>query len=322
MKVQLADGFATHGRHVPPSSAWFVPDDFPDGIQAALADGSVLDGDSIVVRPGTYVENLDFLGKAIHLKSEQGSEMTVIDGHRNGSVVTFCSGEGPDAVLEGFTLINGSGTPSGQTTRGGGILCDQGSSPTLRNNVIMENTATFGGGICIRGNSSPRIMNHIISGNTARRGGGMQCFGYTATMTGNTICNNTAEMEGGGLRCSSKCDIKIVNTILWNNRAPVGPEIYVGIGDHIFPARLTMSYSDVRGKKASIHIDRGFALHWGPGMMDADPLFVDPDRGDFRLTAESPCKDMGDNSAVTEPTDFEGDPRIKDGTVDLGADER
>jgi hypothetical protein len=62
-------------------------------------------------------------------------------------------------------------------------------------------------------------------------------------------------------------------------------------------------------------------LNWGPGMIDADPLFADVANNDFHLTWPSPCRNTGDNAAVTELYDFEGDPRITLGTVDMGADE-
>lgn len=50
-------------------TTWYVPDDYST-IQGAISDVSVVDGDSVIVRPGTYVENIDFLGKAITLMSE------------------------------------------------------------------------------------------------------------------------------------------------------------------------------------------------------------------------------------------------------------
>ena len=59
----------------------------------------------------------------------------------------------------------------------------------------------------------------------------------------------------------------------------------------------------------------------GEGNIDLDPLFVDKSAGDLHLTYPSPCRNSGDNSIVTEPCDFEGDPRICQDTVDMGADE-
>src|SRR5262245_43603086 len=78
-----------------------------DGIDAAGA------GDIVLVRPGVYVENIDFLGKAIVVRSDGDGNpathdptpvTTVIDGNAAGSVVTMTSGEGPSSVLEGFTI--------------------------------------------------------------------------------------------------------------------------------------------------------------------------------------------------------------------------
>jgi len=59
---------------------WYVPDDFST-IQGAINDNSVLDGHTIIVKPGTYVENINFLGKKIVLKSSNGYLQTFIDGN-------------------------------------------------------------------------------------------------------------------------------------------------------------------------------------------------------------------------------------------------
>jgi hypothetical protein len=56
-------------------------------------------------------------------------------------------------------------------------------------------------------------------------------------------------------------------------------------------------------------------------MIDADPIFIDPAWDDFHLAFDSPCRDAGTSAAVVSEDDFEGDPRITGGFVDMGADE-
>jgi len=75
-----------------------VPGDYAT-IQGAI--DAAVNGDTVLVAPGTYVENIDFLVKAITVKSSSGAEATVIDGGNPpdpdfGSVVTFSNGEGVD----------------------------------------------------------------------------------------------------------------------------------------------------------------------------------------------------------------------------------
>jgi hypothetical protein len=129
-----------------------VPADYPS-IQAAI--DAAVDGDTVLVAPGTYVENINFKGKAITVKSSAGAESTVINGKNpqnpdRGSVVLFMKGEQADSVLEGFSLIKGSGTYQDYwgfwDPYGGGIFC-KASSPTILNNIISENDADYGAGI-------------------------------------------------------------------------------------------------------------------------------------------------------------------------------
>ena len=108
-----------------------VPNDYPT-IQAAI--NAATGGDMVVVAPGTYVENIDFLGKAISVTSELGSFFTTIDGGRQGSVVRFNNSEGPGSVLQGFRITNGSGWEG----RGGGVYCGEGCSPGIMKNEIID----------------------------------------------------------------------------------------------------------------------------------------------------------------------------------------
>lgn len=104
-------------------------------IQAAINEASSGDIVLVAASGGPYFENINFNGKAITVRTTDGA---TINGGSSGSVVTFNSGEGLGSILDGFSLINGSGTlvEHGSTGHfyyhGGGILCDS-SSPVIRN---------------------------------------------------------------------------------------------------------------------------------------------------------------------------------------------
>ena len=120
-----------------------VPSQYPK-IQQAI--DAAVEGDTVLVAPGTYVETIDFKGKGITVKSEEGPLVTTLDGNLDGSVVTFKTREDSDSVLDRFEITNGSGTPQfGSYTYGGGIYC-RFSSPTIRNNIITGNTTSSIGG--------------------------------------------------------------------------------------------------------------------------------------------------------------------------------
>ncbi len=104
-------------------------------------------GDVILVAPGTYSGpgniNLDFHGKELICRSEEGAAVTIIDaqqesGYRNGFQLS--SGETRASVIQGFTIING------YNPYGGAISCIN-ASPTIRACVIRDCLAFFGGGI-------------------------------------------------------------------------------------------------------------------------------------------------------------------------------
>ncbi len=122
-----------------------------DSIQDAI--NAAMDGDEIVVAPGTYFETIDFLGKPITLRSSDGPEVTTIDatGLEEVSVVTCESGEGSNTVLEGFTITGGTGTcfetaPGRFLVLGGGMFNTNSSSPTVTNCTFCDNSPEHIGG--------------------------------------------------------------------------------------------------------------------------------------------------------------------------------
>jgi len=225
-------------------------------IQDAIDDSN--DGDTVIVAPSRYVENIDFQGKAITVRSSNpGSwdvvKNTIIDGGegnpwQNGSCVVFDKGEGINSILDGFTLANGKGTLAGYSKEplggpppilaGGGILCLH-SSPTIRRCNIRDNGLVgrkpAGGGIALLGDCQATISSCFIVNNQGRAscggGGGILISSQrpqtaTSTITNCTIANNITAIEGDRERYQVDCwdtRPRISNTIIWSNDNPPDP---------------------------------------------------------------------------------------------------
>ena len=201
------------------SATYYVPDHFST-IQSSISDASVVNGDVIIVRAGTYLENLIFLGKAITVTSESGPGSTVIDGMQKGSVALFQYMEGQDSVLEGFTLTNGSGTllASVNGTAGGAVCCDE-SSPTIRGNIITKNLCDNGVGIFMD-SSAPVIDGNILCENGAAAfpvtGGGIYVFNKSKPVVQNNSIFHNDAYAGGGM-CISNSSMDVVNNTIVAN---------------------------------------------------------------------------------------------------------
>jgi hypothetical protein len=151
-----------------------------EGIDAASP------GDTVMVRPGTYTENIRFNGKNIVIRStdalgNRAVSDTIIEGNEASSVVTFAGTEDETSSLSGFTIRNGS------ADSGGGIYGGSLKKPTrarIENNVIAGNSASGdGGGLAY---CAGPILNNTISGN---QGGGLYyCSGsiHNCIIWGNT----------------------------------------------------------------------------------------------------------------------------------------
>jgi hypothetical protein len=180
-------------------------------------------GDTVLVAPGTYVENINFNGKAITLISSAGAAQTIIDGGRNGSVATFNNRETSGAVLNGFTIQNGAAIFYPYFD-GGGIYIGYSASPTIVNNIIQNNGACSGGGIGSN-NGSARIQGNIIQNNfqlgcIGGDGGGISLgAANSAQIIGNVIKNNDVSKggDGGGISLNGGVGITIANNIISGN---------------------------------------------------------------------------------------------------------
>jgi len=169
-----------------------IPDSLPT-IQAGIIWAG--EGDTVLVKPGTYYENLRFYKKRVILASHFARDTTntaiidstIIDGdsltrgEERGSVIYFTSEADSNSWVIGFTIRNGIGTKATvgieEKFNGGGIFCELGSMPTIAYNVITQNQVEGDGGGIFCYTAAPNIFNNIITQNSAGgSGGAIQCY--------------------------------------------------------------------------------------------------------------------------------------------------
>lgn len=200
-------------------------------------------GDVIIVDPNTYYENINFLGKAITVRSIDPNDpdvvaATIIDGSlyddpNNASVVTFNSGEGNDSILAGLTITGGAGTwlviawefhEPYWNLCGGGIVCYNMSEPTITKNVITNNSAGEGGGIYVYGDpvyipnpSDPPIhLTPLITNNTFTNNNAIKDHGLGPPDNTYTFAEHG---DGGAVVCFQGVDPVISGNLMQSNHA-------------------------------------------------------------------------------------------------------
>jgi parallel beta-helix repeat protein len=241
----------------------------------------------VVPTPATYTGagniDLDFNDKAITVRAIEPHSFytvttTVIDCQGSPAnkhrAFYFHKGEDANSVVKGLTIING------YQTSGGAIWCN--SNPTIKNCTFTNNTASsFGGGI--------------------------YCYDSNAVISNCTFSKNTALSKGGAIFCDYYSGAILGNSILWNNIAPSGHEI--ALAGTSTPSSLNVLYNDVDGNRTEIYTEANCQIAWGPGNINTDPCFVNPDSNNYNLQSRiwqwddangwsegknnSPCIDAG-----------------------------
>ena len=208
---------------------------------------TAIDGDTIIVEPGTYTENIDFIGKQIILRSNQPNNpeivgTTIIEAMKKGPTVLFASSETSLAVLKGLTLQNDQGEV---------IIQVAGANPTIFGNII-HNSAS--GAISVCHSNETRITGNTIRGNNAAHGGVIDCFHASPIIENNMITDNT----GSAINTYFSSPI-IANNYILNSTDLHGTAAAIYL-DHFSPAIVrgntilrTRSYMDWGG--AAIILD-------------------------------------------------------------------
>ena len=182
-----------------------------------------------------------------------------------------------NAVVSYCTITGNSAQPDWivRGPRGGGIYC--------RDNVLIRNCL-------VDGNHSQHYSGGQFGGPIEGDGGGIFCWGGSPTIISCTITRNSADDYGGGIYCASGSP-EITNCILWQNKATDEQQI---------EGNFSVSYSNVEGSFP------------GGGNIDADPLFADPNNGDYHLKSQAGRWDANSQSwvknDVTSPCIDAGDP--------------
>ncbi len=293
---------------VAPAAVINVPADYPT-IQAAI--DAAVNGDEVVVAQGVYTgpgnRDIDFGGRLITVRSANGPEKSIIDcqgtlqdPHRG---VRFHNGETAAAVLDGFTIRNGSvgtGYP-GQGDSGGGIRCDN-ASPTIVNCIItgcsshVHDCCAAGGGIYV-GGGSPAILDcHIIDNVTGFWGGGIFCGGGSPIIAGcriefNHSGSSATGGSGGGIFIAPSANPTIVDCDITGNSSANSGGISSGTGSILncrFVGNYTTSYGGGLGAGASAVVVNciftgNFATYGGGGLwttgLVANCVFTGNDAG-------------------------------------------
>ena len=285
------------------------------GIQAAIDSAS--NGDVIRVASGTYLENIDFKGKLLTLKSLAGAGETIIDG--SGGTAVRISGA---ATIEGFTItggygdygagvnVSGSGTVIAKnifqfnTQAAGGFgaaIGGNGASPIIDGNIFRNNNADsqfLSGVVSLVNVSSPVIVNNLFYQNAAR------AINFTVPqeaqpfVANNTIVGNTSGIYIDG-RIGFSPDI-IVNNIVVGNGIGFESSFAGSVAPAVFSYNLVADNgTDFSGLPDFVGIDGNFV---------ADPLFLDAAGHDYHLAVGSPALAAG-NPAYASAHDFDGNIR-------------
>jgi hypothetical protein len=196
--------------------------------------------------------------------------------------------------------------------RGGGGIYNFDSPAIIANCRFHANRgddgySEGGGGGIYNSSSSPLIINCIFTDNLGRVVGGainnLSSPSKPAIVNCTFSGNIALELGGGAVFSEQGSESVLRNCVLWGD----SPDEIVDYTN----ALTTVSNSDVEGGWPGAGLNN----------IDLDPLFVDPDNGDFRLTPGSPCIDAGHNWAIAglADTDLDGNPRFADGpAVDTG----
>jgi predicted outer membrane repeat protein len=340
VSFELVDGVAIYGGFTVGDES--LDDRNPDpATNGTILSGDITQDDDILSgdnNGNTIPDGLENNSRGVVL-SNSNADNAILDGFTITAGLSVNDGGGIQSVASDATFRNLIITNNLAGDQGGGVYIQDGS-PSFTNIVISGNRSlNDGGGVLIFDARAAvefqTFTNVVISGNQATdSGGGIFSSGDGPFLINVTITGNTAGgsgVDGGGgialFNGTSDPGLKLQNTIVWGNTADAGEDQIEDFGTQ----PPIYEYSLVEGATAATL--NGSDPDSGNNLDTDNPEFIDARsaseaptaEGDYRLQADSPVIDQGDNSLNNEAFDLAGNPRQIDGdtdgtiTIDLGA---
>jgi len=213
-------------------------------------------------------------------------------GHSGGGIASYASSY---PVIRG-NIIEGNSVPNGN---GGGILCYQGGSTTIEDNVFRSNSAVYGGGVFVYVGSAAVIRNNLFEENSGGASAALQTNLSQAEVTGNVFVGNFS--EGTVVQITESSNVTMESNVFYGNEAIrvvnrtgsatlsfsnniISENSGIGL-EHESGGGLTLGCNDLWSNTGGDFV----GVSPGPGDFFSDPLFCNADAGDFTLRSDSPC---------------------------------
>ncbi|MCD6290096.1 MAG: right-handed parallel beta-helix repeat-containing protein [Anaerolineae bacterium] len=295
--------------------------------------GIFLTGSDARVENSSVVSNTARWGGGIRVVSGapvlRFSEVISNTAHFGGGVYLMWTRSG--ALVE-------SNVFQGNSSFDGGAIYLSAATATIRANLIYSNRSGLGGGVGVASGSTPAVLSgNRIWGNSAQSGGGVYIWFNPTYLDNNFIVDNQVTEEGAGIYVY-KAKPALVHNTLARNTGGDGSGVFVDVDaaavlTNTIIVSHTVGITVTAGSTATLEATLWGSNAWandtdwggdgailtGAVNIWGDPVFVDPDGGDYHIGPGSAAMNAGVGAGIT--TDIDGDPRPMGAGYDIGADE-
>lgn len=288
---------------------------------STFGGGAILKGTGTLLNCNLYSNSTSGMGGGVALYDGgiiDGCTINNNNGSSGGAIVVWGNGTIKNALIENNSSLG----------LGGAIyVCGDGTKVGdgfIYNSIIRNNeVGSMGGGLCFN-DTKCKVVNCLIIGNKVKNswgsGAGVRSLGGGELINCNIVNNSNVGATGGGVYMGDGSKTK--NCIIWNNTQSDGVQVVVedSSGNTLFSNNAVQGLESILIPE-TVTANNNINLS-AENMAIEGPNFVNVEEGteDWHITSLSPCLNKGDNSFVSDfLIDIEGNERIQDGKVDIGA---